>query len=179
MANKQSEMIIPDELISEKIYYIRGQKVMLDEDLARLYNVTTGNLNKAVARNMKRFPDDFMFRLTEEEFKNLLFQNGIASWGGRRQPPNAFTEDGLAMLSGVLSSDRAIQVNIQIMRVFTRLRRMFIDNTELRLDIEKIKAKLDNQDKNMEIVFRYLDELLEKKTTPEKRKRIGYIPDDI
>lgn len=179
MANEQSEMLIPDELISEKIYYIRGQKVMLDEDLARLYNVTTGNLNKAVARNMKRFPDDFMFRLTEEEFKNLLFQNGIASWGGRRQPPNAFTEDGLAMLSGVLSSDRAIQVNIQIMRVFTRLRRMFIDNTVLRLDIEKIKAKLDNQDKNMEIVFRYLDELLEKKTTPQKRKRIGYIPDDI
>lgn len=179
MANEQSEMVIPDELISEKIYYIRGQKVMLDEDLARLYQVTTGNLNKAVARNMKRFPDDFMFRLTEEEFKNLLFQNGIASWGGRRQPPNAFTEDGLAMLSGVLSSDRAIQVNIQIMRVFTRLRRMFIDNTELRLDIEKIKAKLDNQDKNMEIVFRYLDELLEKKKNPQKRRRIGYIPDDI
>lgn len=179
MANEESEVLIPDELISEKIYYIRGQKVMLDEDLARLYNVTTGNLNKAVARNIKRFPDDFMFRLTEEEFKNLLFQNGIASWGGRRQSPNAFTEDGLAMLSGVLSSDRAIQVNIQIMRVFTRLRRMFIDNTELRLDIEKIKAKLDNQDKNMEIVFRYLDELLEQKTTPQKRKRIGYIPDDI
>lgn len=79
MANEQSEMLIPDELISEKIYYIRGQKVMLDEDLARLYNVTTGNLNKAVARNMKRFPDDFMFRLTEEEFKNMLFQNGIAN----------------------------------------------------------------------------------------------------
>ena len=79
MANEQSEMLIPDELISEKIYYIRGQKVMLDEDLARLYNVTTGNLNKAVARNMKRFPDDFMFRLTEEEFKNILFQNGIAN----------------------------------------------------------------------------------------------------
>ncbi len=178
MENKK-DMLMPDELISEKIYYIRGQKVMLDEDLARLYDVTTGNLNKAVARNIKRFPDDFMFRLTEEEFKNLLFQNGIASWGGRRQPPNAFTEDGLAMLSGVLSSDRAIQVNIQIMRVFTRLRRMFIDNTEFRLDIEKIKAKLDNQDKNMEIVFRYLDELLEQKTIPQKRKRIGYVSDDI
>jgi len=120
-----------------------------------------------------------MFRLTEKEFKDLLFQNGIASWGGRRQPPNAFTEDGLAMLSGVLSSDRAIQVNIKIMRFFTRLRRMFIDNTELSLDIEKIKAKLDNQEKNLEIVFRYLDELLEKKTSPQKRKRIGYIPDDI
>jgi hypothetical protein len=179
MKNNNDEMMIPDESISNKIYYIREQKVMLDEDLAQLYNVTTGNLNKAVARNIKRFPDDFMFRLTDEEFRNLLFQNGIASWGGRRQAPNAFTEDGLSMLSGILSSDRAIQVNIQIMRVFNRLRRMYIDNTELRLDIEKIKARLDNQDKNMEIVFRYLDELLEQKTAPQKRKRIGYIPDEL
>lgn len=86
----------------------------------------------------------------------MLFQNGIASWGGRRQAPNAFTEEGLAMLSGVLSSNRAIAVNIQIMRIFTRIRKMFIDNTELKLEVEKIKTKLDNQDKNMEIVFRYL-----------------------
>ncbi len=100
------ELIIPDEVIMNQIYYIRGQKVILDEDLAELYQVTTGNLNKAVVRNIKRFPPDFMFRLTGEEFKNLLFQNGIASWGGRRHAPNAFTEEGLAMLSGVLSSDR-------------------------------------------------------------------------
>ncbi len=179
MENKNEEMMVPDEVISNKIYYIRGQKVMLDEDLAQLYNVTTGNLNKAVARNIKRFPDDFMFRLTDEEFKNLLFRNGIASWGGRRQAPNAFTEDGLAMLSGILSSDRAIQVNIQIMRIFTRLRRMFIDNTELRLEIEKIKTKLDNQDKNMEIVFRYLDELIETKATKQTRKGIGYKPNEF
>jgi hypothetical protein len=97
--------IMPDELIMNKIYLVTGRKVMLDEDLAELYQVTTGNLNKAVARNIKRFPEDFLFRLTDEEFKNLLFQNGRASWGGRRQAPNVFTEEGVAMLSGVLSSE--------------------------------------------------------------------------
>ena len=91
--------------------------------------------------------------------------------------PNAFTEQGVAMLSGILSSDRAINVNIQIMRIFTRIRQMFVDNTELRLEIEKIKAKLDNQDKNMEIVFRYLDELIDRKEEPQERIRIGYKPD--
>jgi hypothetical protein len=157
-----------------QIYYIRGQKIILDKDLAELYQVTTGNLNKAVTRNIKRFPEDFMFRLTDEKFKNLLFQNGIASWGGTRLASSAFTEPGVAMLSGVLSSDGAIDVNIQIMRIFTQIRRMYIDNTELRLDIEKIKNKLDNQDKNMEIVFRYLDELIDKKQEPQEHKRIGY-----
>ena len=151
---------------------------MLDQDLADLYQVTTGNLNKTVARNLKRFPEDFMFRLNEEEFKILLFQNGIASWGGRRQAPTAYTEQGVAMLSGILSSDRAINVNIQIMRIFSRIRQMLMDNTELRLEIEKIKTKLDNQDKNMEVVFRYLDELIERKTETKPRKRIGYKSDE-
>jgi hypothetical protein len=177
-----NNQLMPDELIMNKIYLFRGHKVMLDEDLAELYQVTTGNLNKSVARNIKRFPEDFMFRLTDEEFKNLLFQNGIASWGGRRQAPNAFTEQGVSMLSGILSSDRAIMVNIQIMRIFTRLRQMFIDNTELRLEIEKIKSKLDNQDKNMEVVFQYLDQLSKKVADSEQaaipRKRIGYKPED-
>jgi hypothetical protein len=147
---------------------------MLDSDLAELYQVTTGNLNKSVNRNVKRFPDDFMFQLTEIEFKNLMFQNGISSWGGKRKLPYVFTEQGVAMLSGILNSDRAIAVNIQIMRIFTRIRQMLADNTDLRLDIEKIKNKLDNQDKNMEIVFRYLDELLEKKDNPIERNKIGY-----
>lgn len=169
--------LIPDEVIMNQIYYIRGQKVMLDRDLAELYKVTTGNLNKAVIRNIKRFPEDFMFQLTNEEFKILLFQNGIASWGGTRLAPKAFTEQGVAMLSGILSSDRAINVNIQIMRIFTRIRQLFVDNTEMRLEIEKIKSKLDNQDKNMEIVFRYLDELIDKKEGAQERKRIGYKPD--
>ena len=180
MTDKKDIMIIPDEVIMNQIYYIRGHKVMLDENLAELYQVTTGNLNKAVARNIKRFPDDFMFRLTDEEFKILLFQNGIARWGGRRQAPNAFTEQGMAMLSGVLSSDRAIAVNLKIMRIFTRMRQLLADNTDLRLEVEKIKTKLDNQDRNMEIVFRYLDELLEKQERPHPpRKRIGFKPDNF
>lgn len=152
---------------------------MLDEDLAELYQVTTGNLNKAVVRNSKRFPEIFMFRLTNDEFRNLLFQNGRASWGGRRQAPNVFTEQGVAMLSSVLKSDRAINVNIQIMIIFTKLREMLYDNTELRLEIEKIKSKIDNQDKNMEIIFRYLDELIDRKGEAQPRNRIGYKPDEL
>jgi hypothetical protein len=173
-SENENTLIIPDELVMNKIYLIRNQKVMLDSDLAELYLVTTGNLNKSVNRNVKRFPDDFMFQLTEIEFKNLMFQNGISSWGGKRKLPYVFTEQGVAMLSGILNSNRAIAVNIQIMRIFTRIRQMLADNTDLRLDIEKIKNKLDNQDKNMEIVFRYLDELLEKNENPIKRNKIGY-----
>jgi len=174
MVKKENLLVVPDEVVMNKIYVIRNQKVMLDKDLAELYHVTTGNLNKAVNRNLKRFPNDFMFQLDEGEFKNLMFQIGISSWGGTRKLPLVFTEQGVAMLSGVLNSDRAIAVNIQIMRIFTRIRQMLTDNTELRLDIEKIKKKLDNQDKNMEIVFRYLDELIEKKEDPKPRTTIGY-----
>jgi hypothetical protein len=97
-----------------KIYLIRGQKVMLDKDLSELYGVTTRNLNKAVKRNLKRFPKDFMFQLNKQEFENLIFQSGTSNWGGTRKLPSAFTEQGVAMLSGVLNSDRAIMVNIQI-----------------------------------------------------------------
>lgn len=173
-----SEQLVPDEVVTSKIYLIRGQKVMLDKDLAELYQVTTGNLNKAVGRNINRFPEDFRFQLHPEELRNLIFQNGTSSWGGTRKPPFAFTEQGVAMLSGILSSDRAIAVNIQIMRIFTRVRQMLTDNTELRLEVEKIKRQLNNQDKNMEIVFGYLDELLDKKAEPVlPRKRIGYKPD--
>ncbi|WP_439696983.1 ORF6N domain-containing protein [Mucilaginibacter sp. AW1-7] len=174
--------IIADEIIMSKIYYIRDQKVMLDKDLAELYQVTTGNLNKAVARNIKRFPPDFMFRLTGEEFKNLLFQNGTASWGGTRLAPNVFSEQGVAMLSGVLTSERAIEVNIQIMRIFIKVREMFLDNTEIRMEIEKIKGKLDNHDKNIEIVFQCLDELSNRIPLvyePPPRKRIGFKQDDL
>lgn len=139
MTEKQ---LIPDEIILNKIYYIREQKVMLDTDLAELYQVETKNLNKAVNRNIKRFPDDFMFRLTAEEFGNLKFQIGTSSWGGKRKLPYVFTEAGVSMLSGILNSDRAINVNIQIMRIFTKVREMLMGNTELRLEIEKIKSKL-------------------------------------
>ncbi|SDG72456.1 ORF6N domain-containing protein [Pedobacter terrae] len=181
MSGETNGLLVPDEIVMNKIYHIRGMKVMIDSDLAELYEVQTRNLNKAVSRNLKRFPDeDFMFQLTDEEFKNLMFQNGTSSWGGTRKAPKVFTEQGVAMLSGILNSDRAIAVNIQIMRIFTRIRHMFMDNMEIRLEIEKIKNKLDNQDKNMEIVFRYLDVLLEKQEHPNPpRKRIGYKPDDL
>ena len=136
--------------------------------------VLTGNLNKAVKRNIKRFPDDFMFRLTDKEFENLIFQFGTSSWGGTRSLPFAFTEQGVAMLSGILHSDRAINVNIQIMRIFTKVRQMLTDNLSVKLEIEEIKKKLKNQDKNIEIVFNYLDELIEKQENPIPRKQIGY-----
>ncbi|MES2514259.1 MAG: ORF6N domain-containing protein [Bacteroidota bacterium] len=174
MTKKESLVVVPDEVVMNKIYVIRNQKVMLDVDLAGLYQVETKVLNQQVKRNLKRFPDDFMFQLTQSEFENLKSQFVTSSWGGKRKLPLVFSEQGVAMLSGILNSDRAIAVNIQIMRIFTRVRQMLADNTELRLDIEKIKKKLDNQDKNMEIVFRYLDELLEKKENPKPRTKIGY-----
>lgn len=171
---KETSPVLADDIISNKIYFIREKKIMLDKDLAELYGVTTGNLNKAVKRNIKRFPDDFMFRLTKHEFDNLIFQTGISSWGGTRNLPYAFTEQGVAMLSGVLNSDRAILVNIQIMRIFTKLREMLIENLSLRIEVEAIKKKLENQDKNIELVFSYLDELIEKQEKPQPRTQIGY-----
>lgn len=174
MVKATNQPAIPDEIITSKIYLVRDKKVMLDEDLAELYGVTTGNLNKAVKRNITRFPDDFMFQLTKEEFDILLFQIGISSWGGRRTPPYAFTEQGVAMLSGILNSERAITVNIHIMRVFTKVREILMDNLSIRLEIEQIKKTLINQDKNIELVFSYLDELMEKHDNPKPRKAIGF-----
>lgn len=174
MAKKSQAVIIHDTVIVNQIFMIRGQKVMLDSDLAKLYKVTTGNLNKAVARNSKRFPDDFMFQLTDKEFKNLIFQSGRSSWGGSRKLPFVFTEQGVAMLSGVLKSQRAIDVNIQIMRVFTRIRQMLMDNSELRLMIESIRKKTDNNTKNIEVVFQYLDEFIAQREKEKKRKPIGF-----
>ena len=146
----------------------------MDKDLANLYQVSTGNLNKAVQRNLKRFPEDFMFQLSEQEFKNLIFQNGTSSWGGTRKAPYAFTEQGVAMLSGILNSDRAIQVNIEIMRVFTQIRKAYIDNTQLQLAIEQIKKKTENNTKNIELVFQYLDELIKPKKVTNRRRQIGF-----
>ncbi len=152
----------------------RDQKVMLDSDLAELYDVETKQLKRQVKRNIERFPEDFMFELTEFETNNLRSQIGTTSWGGSRYLPMVFTEYGVLMLSSVLNSKRAINVNIQIMRIFTRIRQILIDNTELRLAIEELRKKTDNNSKNIEVVFKYLDELLEKKENPEKRKSIGY-----
>ena len=138
---------------------------MMDKDLAEMYGVTTGNLNKAVNRNMKRFPDDFMFQLKSEEFKNLIFQNGISNWGGTRKMPYAFTEQGVAMLSGVLNSDRAIEVNIRIIRIFTRLREVLIGHKDILLKLEKLDGKIVSigfdvkmHDSEIETIFELIDE---------------------
>lgn len=171
---KDNSVTLADDAIISRIYLIRGQKVLLDKDLALLYHVTTGNLNKSVQRNLKRFPPDFMFKLDNQEFKALLFQIGIAEWGGSKTPPFVFTEMGVAMLSSILRSERAIGVNIQIMRIFTRVRQMLFDNTELRHAIEEIRKKTEKNTTSIELVFKYLDELIEKKETPNPAPQIGY-----
>ncbi len=159
----KNELSIPDEIIANKIFLIRGKKVMFDSDLAELYQVETKRLNEQVKRNMSRFPDDFMFQLTKEEWANLKSQNATSKWGGRRSEPFVFTEYGVLMLSSVLNTDRAIAVNIRIIRVFTKIREMLTDNLSLKLEIEEIKKKLSNHSKNIELVFNYLDELIDKK----------------
>jgi DNA replication protein DnaD len=170
----KSELAIPDEIISGKIYYIRNQKVMLDRDLAELYQIETKQLKRQVRRNIERFPEDFMFELSPEEFENLRSHFGTSKWGGTRYAPMAFTEQGVAMLSSVLNSPVAIKVNIQIIRVFTKIREMLTDNLSLKLEIEEIKKKLTHHSKNIELVFTYLDELIEKKETEKPRPKIGY-----
>lgn len=168
-----SEHILPEENISNTIYYIRNQKVMLDRDLAMLYGIETRVLKQAVRRNISRFPEDFMFELSKNEFENLTSQIVTSSWGGNRKPPFAFTEHGILMLSSVLNSEKAIQTNIQIMRIFVKVRQMLLDTTEIKLDIVQIQKKLENQGKNIELVFSYLDELTEKKED-KPRTKIGY-----
>jgi len=177
MTAKQVLPIIPEHTVINKIYELRGLKVMLDSDLAALYGVETKRLNEQVSRNQDRFPKDFMFQLTDEEWSNLKSQIATSSWGGRRKLPFVFSEHGILMLSSVLNSKQAIQVNIQIVRIFTRIRKFIVDSGELKLEIEAIKKKVSNQDKNIEMVFTYLDKLIDKKTGP--RKRIGYMPDDL
>ena len=169
-----AEILIPEEVITSKIFYIRNQKVMLDSDLAELYQVETKRLNEQVKRNLDRFPEDFMFQLTADEFQILKSQFATSSWGGRRTLPFAFTEHGVLMLSSVLNSDRAIKVNIQIMRTYTKFREMLNDTLSLKLEIEDIKKKISNHSKNIELVFNYLDELMEKKENPSSRDKIGY-----
>jgi hypothetical protein len=178
MSKKTIKLTIPDDIITSKIYLIRGRKIILDQDLAKLYNVETKVLKQAVRRNIERFPDDFMFELSSQEFTILRSQIVTSSWGGSRYVQMAFTEQGVAMLSSVLNSDQAIMVNIQIMRVFTKIREILTDNLSIKLEIEEIKKQLVNHDKNIELVFSYLDELVEKHNNPKHRKAIGFkIPD--
>ncbi|TDO83865.1 ORF6N domain-containing protein [Flavobacterium chryseum] len=171
------QSLLSEETVSNKIYFIRGQKVMLDSDLALLYEVETKRLNEQVKRNLSRFPEDFMFQLTEIEHDSLRSQIATLKKGrGTHQKylPFAFTEHGVMMLSSVLKSDKAIQTNIQIMRIFTKVRQMLLDTTEIKVDILQIQKKLENHDKNIELVFSYLDELTEKKENEIDRVKIGY-----
>jgi len=150
--------LIPFKRIEQSILLIRGQKVMLDTDLAALYGVETGHLVRAVKRNISRFPHDFMFQLSKDEFEGLRCHFGTSSqWGGRRYPPYAFTEQGVAMLSSVLNSERAIKVNIEIMRAFVRLRRMLASHADLARRLEALEKKYDAQFK---VVFEAIRELM-------------------
>jgi phage regulator Rha-like protein len=163
---------IADEVVMNKIYLIRGHKVMLDRDLAELYGVETKQLKRAVKRNMDRFPGDFMFELDDQELENLRSQFGTSSWGGVRYAPMAFTEQGVAMLSSVLNSKRAIAVNIQIIRVFTKMRQLLMAHKDILLKLEKLEGKTDKHDENFRIVFDYLKELLNPPSGP--MRKIGF-----
>lgn len=172
MANSDKELMIPDELVMNKICLIRGQKIMLDRDLAELYDVETKVLNQAVKRNSDRFPADFMFQLTKKEFENLKSQFVTSSWGGVRKMPFAFTEHGVAMLSSVLKSEIAIRVNIQIIRIFTRMREMIMTHKDILLQLEKIEKKLTGHDEDITLIFGYLKQLLNPPQSP--RRKIGF-----
>lgn len=177
----ESKSLVPDELIMNKIYLIRGQKVMLDNDLAELYAVETRRLNEQVKRNIERFPDDFMFQLESGELENLKSQIATSRWGGRRKLPFAFTEHGVLMLSSVLNSERAIKVNIQIMRIYTRLRQMLLLQKDILIRLDQIEQKLSGHDDNILLIFEYLRQLEQARQQQEEqsqRKRIGFRPDN-
>ncbi len=167
--------LIIQNQIESKIILIRGHKVMLDRDLAKLYGVQTGQLTRQVRRNSERFPDDFMFQLTRDEFDNLKCQFGISSWGGTRKLPYAFTQEGVAMLSSVLNSKRAIQVNLQIMRVFIKLREIISTNKEILNKLNRLENKYEKHDEQIYAIFEQIREFLTFKETP--KKQIGFTPD--
>jgi ORF6N domain len=167
----QSNMtLIPPERIEHAILLMRGQKVMIDTDLAALYAVETGQLVRAVKRNIDRFPDDFAFQLTQKEFTDLKCQTGISSsWGGRRTRPWVFTEHGVAMLSSVLRSKRAVQVNIEIMRAFVRLRELLVTHADLARRLDELEKKYDKQ---FAVVFEAIRQLMAPRK--EEKREIGY-----
>ena len=167
---KPKESLVPVERIEKRIFFLRGDKVMLSTDLAELYEVEPRVLVQAIKRNRDRFPEDFMFQLSKEEFEHLKSQIVISSWGGlRRATPYAFTEQGVAMLSSVLRSKRAVRVNIEIMRAFVRLRQMLATHAELARKIEALEKKYDAQFK---VVFDAIRRLME--PAPTKRREIGF-----
>ena len=158
--------------VEERILLIRGHRVMLDMDLAELYGVATRDLNKAVTRNLYRFPSDFMFQLTKEEFRNLMFHFGTSRWGGTRKRPRVFTEQGVAMLSSVLNSRQAVEVNIAIMRVFVRLKEMLSTHKELAHKLAELERKTERHDEKIKAIFTAIRQLM---MVPRKpKRRIGF-----
>jgi hypothetical protein len=175
MAKKELQALVMEQKILNKIYIIRGEKVMLDRDLAEMYGVETKVFNQSVKRNAERFPKDFMFTLSEKEWGNLRSQIVTSSWGGTRYRPIVFTEQGVAMLSSVLNSKTAIEVNIRIIRVFTKMREYALTNKEILLQLAKLEKEVKGNSKDIENIFMVLKELLEKQSTPAPpRKRIGF-----
>jgi len=165
--------VVSNEAIRENIFIIRGQKVMLSSHLAALYGVETKVLVQAVKRNKNRFPRDFMFQLNEKEFNSLKSQIVTSSWGGsRRSRPYAFTEQGVAMLSSVLRSKRAVQVNVQIMRAFVKLREMMITHRDLARKIETLEKKFKDHDESIVIIFKAIRQLLN--SGEQRKKKIGF-----
>jgi arsenate reductase-like glutaredoxin family protein len=171
----------PNEVIIDKIYLIRGQKVMLDRDLAELYQVETRRLNEQVRRNLSRFPEDFMFELTKEELENWMSQiatsNSIKM--GLRKPPLCFTEQGVAMLSSVLNSERAIQMNIQIIRIFTKMKEMALTHSDILLKLESLEKQSSKHSQEIQAIFKALKQLVQTPKIEEERVRIGFKKDKL
>ena len=173
----EKNLTLPDEIVIGKIHLIRGKKVMLDEDLAELYDVETKRLNEQIKRNIARFPEDFMFQLSQKEFDCLKSQIATSSWGGRRKLPYAFTEQGVAMLSGVLHSERAIKVNIHIMRVFSQMREMLASHKEILYKLEELEIKDIEQDDKILLILEYIKQLEKSRKDVkefQERPRIGF-----
>lgn len=184
-ASKGVIKIIPDETIIRKIYVLRGQKVMLDMDLAALYDVETAYLKRQVKRNIERFPEDFMFELSAKENQNLRGQIGISSWGGTRYMPFAFTEQGVAMLSGVINSAKAIEMNIAIMRAFVEMRNLVHDNKKIAVQIKALFERVGEHDVQLVAIYDAMENLMDetedknleqqvKRDNWIKRERIGF-----
>ena len=166
--------LIPNEHIERAILLIRGLKVMLDKDLAILYGVSTSQLNKAVTRNADRFPGDFMFQLTKGEHRNLMFHFGTSSWGGVRKRPRVFTEQGVAMLSGVLRSKRAVQMNIRIMRAFIKLREFFSTNKELARKLAELERRLGGHDKVIRDIIAAIQKMANPPIVEKPKGPVGF-----
>lgn len=177
MNNKEELLAIPHEVIANKIILLRGQKVMIDSDIAKLYKVETKRLNEQVKRNRERFPETFMFQLTEEEFDNLKSQNATSSWGGRRTLPYVFTEHGILMLANILKNEIAIKVSIRIIEVFVKIRKVFSAHQDIILRLNTLEGSLKNHESIIVEIYRYIKQIEEDKRVEieqNKRQRIGY-----